>query len=84
MDLQWTLCPFCGNQHIDPYRADLVKTSDIEVAEETTNSTQDVSASSSQDISPVTSEPTLPEPVSESISEPELETEEPEVSSSEA
>lgn len=19
MDLQWNLCPFCGNQHIDPY-----------------------------------------------------------------
>ena len=19
MELQWTLCPYCGNQHVDPY-----------------------------------------------------------------
>jgi hypothetical protein len=20
MELQWNLCPFCGNQHVDPYQ----------------------------------------------------------------
>jgi hypothetical protein len=24
MDLQWNLCPFCGNQQVDPYKVDVV------------------------------------------------------------
>jgi hypothetical protein len=61
--LQWTLCPFCGNQHIDPYRADLVKTNDVPT-EETAVSYESV----------VETEPTPPEPVPEVESEQELET----------
>jgi hypothetical protein len=23
MDLQWNLCPFCGNQQVNPYKVDV-------------------------------------------------------------
>jgi hypothetical protein len=29
MELQWNLCPFCGNKQIDPYKVDMpIQTAD--------------------------------------------------------
>jgi hypothetical protein len=64
MDLQWTLCPFCGNQHIDPYRTGVVKVSDEDWAE---------TAVSPQPAIPT--ETTLPENESDLLPEMEAETE---------
>jgi hypothetical protein len=38
MELQWNLCPFCGNQHVDPYRTESVtiRADDASIRQENT------------------------------------------------